>query len=116
MLHTDSYSGLLGTVAAWVRGLELQCMRDGLYLAAAQAFASHYRGVPDLYTTTVEDLQAAFRGSARLAGRSMLGVWEHLAALAFAPGRVELVLPWWWRVAGASRLCQFCATFRFMVV
>ena len=56
VIHTESHTGLLGMVAAWVRGLESQCLHDGLYLAAAQSFASHYRSVPDLYTITVEAL------------------------------------------------------------
>ena len=56
VIHVELHSGLLGTVAAWVRGLESRRLRDGLYLATAQSFASHYRSVPDLYMTTVEAL------------------------------------------------------------
>ena len=56
VVHAESHPGLLGTVAAWVCGLESRRLRDGLYLTAAQSFASHYRSVPDLYTTTVEAL------------------------------------------------------------
>ena len=36
VIHAELHTGLLWTVAAWVRGLESRCLRDGLYLAAAQ--------------------------------------------------------------------------------
>ena len=36
VVHADSHTGLMGTVAAWARGLESRRLRDGLYLAAAQ--------------------------------------------------------------------------------
>ena len=56
VIHAESHPGLLGTVAAWVRGLESQRLRNGLYHAVAQSFASRYRSMPDLYTTIVEAL------------------------------------------------------------
>ena len=56
VIHTELHTGLLGTAVAWVCGLESRRLRDGLYLTAAQLFASHYRSVPDLYTMTVEAL------------------------------------------------------------
>ena len=56
VIHAKSHPGLLGMVAAWVCGLESRCLRNGLFLMAVQSFASHYRSMPDLYTTTVEAL------------------------------------------------------------
>ena len=56
VIHAESHNGLLGMVAAWVHGLESRRLRDGLYLAAAQSFASHYQSMPDLLMTTVEAL------------------------------------------------------------
>ena len=35
VVHADRHEGLLGTVAAWVRGLESPRLREGLFLASA---------------------------------------------------------------------------------
>ena len=40
VLHADEHPGLLGSVAAWVRGLDSERLRSGLFLGAVQEFAS----------------------------------------------------------------------------
>ena len=39
VLHADKHPGLLGTVAPWVRGLDSERLRLGLFLGVAQEFA-----------------------------------------------------------------------------
>ena len=40
VLHADEHPGLLGSVATWVRGLDSERLRSGLFLGVAQEFAS----------------------------------------------------------------------------
>ena len=39
VLHVDKHPGLLGSVAAWVHGLDSERLWSGLFLGAAQEFA-----------------------------------------------------------------------------
>ena len=74
VLHTDAHPGLLGTVAAWVCGLDSERLHSGLYLGAAQEFASYHLSVANIYHEVCVSIQAGFARSGRLLGRGLISM------------------------------------------
>ena len=75
VLHTDEHPGLLGSVAAWVCGLDSERLWSGLFLGAVQDFASWYSGKPAIYHEVCASIQTGFARSSRLSGRGLLSMW-----------------------------------------
>lgn len=86
-------SRLVASVVRWVWNLEATATYQRMSVVALQRVAERFEAPHLIYGEVERTLRSELRGAARLRGRELLGIWEHLLDLVLGRGDREVHLP-----------------------